>query len=160
MAEASSNLARYDGIRYGLRVPEKELRRLYASSRHAGFGPEVRRRIALGTYVLSAGYYDAYYGQAQKVRTLIRRDFERAFAEVDLIATPTSPVIAWKLEERQSDPLSMYLADVYTLPASLAGIPGISAPIAEAHGLPVGVQLLAPWLEEPRLLRAAASLSR
>lgn len=159
-AEASSNLARYDGLRYGVRAPEKELRRLYAASRHQGFGKEVQRRIVLGTFVLSAGYYDAYYGRAQRVRTLIRQDFERAFDEVDVIATPTSPVTAWKLEERQSDPLSMYLADVYTLAVNLAGIPGLSMPAGFAAGLPVGLQLLGPWFSEPTLLRAAAAFER
>src|SRR5690606_27984113 len=123
-AEASSNLSRFDGVRYGLRreVPGGDLADLYSRSRSAGFGDEVKRRILLGTYVLSAGYYDAYYGQAQKVRTLIRRDFDAAFSEVDVILAPTSPSPAFKLGERTSDPLSMYLADVYTLPASLAGI--------------------------------------
>ncbi|MBK6685619.1 MAG: Asp-tRNA(Asn)/Glu-tRNA(Gln) amidotransferase subunit GatA [Deltaproteobacteria bacterium] len=159
-AEASSNLARYDGLRYGVRAQEKELRRLYAATRHQGFGHEVQRRIVLGTFVLSAGYYDAYYGRAQKVRSLIRQDFERAFQEVDLIATPTSPVTAWKLDERQTDPLSMYLADVYTLAVNLAGIPGLSMPAGFAAGLPVGLQLLGPWFGEPELLRAAAAFER
>jgi aspartyl-tRNA(Asn)/glutamyl-tRNA(Gln) amidotransferase subunit A len=158
-AEASSNLARYDGVRYGLRVPDKDLRRMIVKTRSAGFGREVQRRILLGTFVLSAGYYEAYYGKAQKVRTLIRRDFEQAFAGVDLIATPTSPVTAFKLGERTGDPLSMYLADVFTLAVNLAGVPGVSVPAGfSGAGLPIGLQLIAPWFEESRLLRAAQVL--
>lgn len=165
-AEASSNLSRFDGVRYGLRreVPGGDLADLYSRSRSAGFGDEVKRRILLGTYVLSAGYYDAYYGKAQKVRTLIRRDFDAAFSGVDVILAPTSPSPAFKLGERTSDPLSMYLADVYTLPASLAGIAGISVPAGtvDAGGavLPVGVQILAPALGEETLFRAAAGIER
>ncbi|MBP9112919.1 MAG: Asp-tRNA(Asn)/Glu-tRNA(Gln) amidotransferase subunit GatA, partial [Polyangiaceae bacterium] len=129
-AEASSNLARFDGVRYGLRVEEARdsIRDMYAKTREAGFGPEVKRRILLGTFVLSAGYYDAYYLRAQKVRTLIARDFEAAFKEVDVIASPTSPTTAFKLGEKANDPLAMYLSDIYTLPASLAGIPALSVP--------------------------------
>jgi aspartyl-tRNA(Asn)/glutamyl-tRNA(Gln) amidotransferase subunit A len=164
-AEASSNLARYDGVRFGLRVeaPRGDLQEMYGATRDAGFGREVKRRILLGTYVLSAGYYDAYYLRAQKVRTLIRQDFERAFAEVDVIAAPTSPTPAFPIGERVNDPLSMYLADVYTLPASLAGIAALSVPCAPAPAtperpeLPVGLQLFAPAFAEERLFTLAAA---
>ena len=157
-AEASSNLARFDGVRYGLRVDKKDLREMYGATRDAGFGAEVKRRILLGTFVLSAGYYDAYYLKAQKVRTLIRRDFERAFASVDAIASPTSPTPAFALGERTSDPLTMYLSDVYTLPASLAGIAAMSVPCAPTKsGLPVGFQLMAPALKETTLFALAAA---
>ena len=158
-AEASSNLARYDGVRYGLRVPSENLNEMYAKTRAAGFGAEVKRRIMLGTYALRSGYYDAYYLKAQKVRTLIRRDFEQAFAACDVIATPTSPQVAWKLGEK-SDPLSMYLADVFTIPCNLAGLPGLSVPCGFLHGLPVGLQLLGPPLAEPTLFRAASAYQR
>jgi aspartyl-tRNA(Asn)/glutamyl-tRNA(Gln) amidotransferase subunit A len=161
-AEASSNLARFDGVRFGLRVqPKNDLGALYDATRGAGFGREVKRRIMLGTYVLSAGYYDAYYLRAQRVRTLIRRDFDEAFREVDAIATPVSPTVAFKLGEKLDDPLSMYLADIYTLPASLAGVPAISvpcAPVMPKDGgrlLPVGLQLIGPALEEARLFALA-----
>ncbi len=156
-AEASSNLARFDGVRYGVRVdPRKDLEAMYGATRDRGFGPEVKRRILLGTYVLSAGYYDAYYAKALKVRTLIRRDFEAAFAKCDVIAGPTSPEVAWPLGERVDDPLKMYLADVFTLPASLAGLPGISVPAApSASGLPIGLQLVADAWQESRLLTLA-----
>ncbi len=163
-AEASSNLARFDGVRYGLRVepsgPGKaDVRAMYGATRDAGFGTEVKRRIMLGTFVLSAGYYDAYYLKAQKVRTLIRRDFEEAFREVDVICSPTSPTAAFRLGEKVDDPIAMYLNDVYTLPASLAGIPGASIPVAPTKsGLPVGLQILAPWLQESTLLSVAAAL--
>lgn len=157
-AEASSNLARFDGVRFGLRVePKGDLSALYDATRGAGFGREVKRRILLGTYVLSAGYYDAYYLRAQRARTLIRRDFDMAFAEVDVIAAPVSPVVAFKLGERVDDPLAMYLADIYTLPASLAGVPALSVPCGLATppeggpALPVGLQLIAPALQEERL---------
>lgn len=161
-AEASSNLARFDGVRFGLRVeePGADLATMYGSTRDAGFGPEVKRRILLGTYVLSSGYYDAYYSKAQKVRTLIRRDFERAFETVDVIATPTSPTVAFRLGERMHDPLAMYLGDIYQLPASLAGICGISLPcklVEPDQELPVGLQLLAPALQEETLFAAAAA---
>jgi len=165
-AEASSNLARFDGIRFGLRreAPGADLGGIYTQSRSAGFGPEVQRRILLGTYALSAGYYDAYYDKAQRVRTLIARDFDAAFADVDLLLTPTSPTVAFKLGERISDPLSMYLADVYTLPASLAGVPAISVPCgtAESGGsrLPVGAQLIAKHWDEETMFRAAAAVER
>ena len=153
-AEASSNLARYDGVRYGLRVegdarsPRGALRSMYGATRDAGFGAEVKRRIILGTFVLSAGYYDAYYLKAQKVRTLVRRDFEAAFHEVDAIVCPTAPTPAFLLGEK-SDPLSMYLTDIYTLPASLAGLPAMSVPCGDTKaGLPVGFQIIARPLDE------------
>jgi aspartyl-tRNA(Asn)/glutamyl-tRNA(Gln) amidotransferase subunit A len=161
-AEASSNLARYDGVRYGLRAGEAaDLGALYARTRAQGFGAEIKRRIILGTYVLSAGYYDAYYLRAQRVRTLIRGDFDEAFREVDVIAAPVSPTVAFRLGERVDDPLAMYLADIYTLPASLAGIPALSVPCAMtapkggAPALPVGLQFMAPHLEEARLFTLA-----
>jgi aspartyl-tRNA(Asn)/glutamyl-tRNA(Gln) amidotransferase subunit A len=159
-AEASSNLARFDGVRYGLRVERsRDLRTMYGDTRDAGFGAEVKRRILLGTFVLSAGYYDAYYLQAQKVRTLIRRDFESAFESVDAIVGPTSPTVAFKLGEKVDDPLAMYLNDVYTLPASLAGIPGISVPAGPSPaGLPVGLQIIAPALKETTMFSLAAAI--
>ncbi|HTS68803.1 MAG TPA: Asp-tRNA(Asn)/Glu-tRNA(Gln) amidotransferase subunit GatA [Terriglobia bacterium] len=158
-AEASSNLARYDGVRYGFRPDRYEdLQDMYRKSRNLGFGAEVKRRIMLGTYVLSSGYYDAYYLKAQKVRTLITRDFVEAFDDVDVIVTPTSPIPPFKLGEKMDDPLQMYLADIYTVTASLAGIPGISVPCgktaSEPH-LPVGMQILAKHFDEARLLRVA-----
>ncbi|MCL2724545.1 MAG: Asp-tRNA(Asn)/Glu-tRNA(Gln) amidotransferase subunit GatA [Polyangiaceae bacterium] len=167
-AEASSNLARFDGVRYGLRVTGAEehgkhaqggaLRAMYGATRDTGFGDEVKRRILLGTFVLSAGYYDAYYLKAQKVRTLIRRDFDRAFGEVDAIVCPTSPTPAFKLGEKTSDPLAMYLSDVYTLPASLAGLPAMSVPCAPTTaGLPVGLQVIAPVLKETTMFALAAA---
>ncbi len=161
-AEASSNLARFDGVRYGLRAPSKEdLASFYGATRAAGFGREVKRRIMLGTYVLSAGYYDAYYLRAQRTRTLIRRDFEEAFREVDVIAAPVSPTVAFRLGEKTEDPLSMYLADVYTLPASMAGMPAMSVPcgvtraLPDQPPLPVGLQLIAPPLSEALLCTVA-----
>jgi aspartyl-tRNA(Asn)/glutamyl-tRNA(Gln) amidotransferase subunit A len=158
-AEASSNLARFDGVRYGLRVDDKDLRGMIARSRAQGFGEEVQRRIMLGTYVLSAGYYDAYYGKAQKVRTLIRRDFENAFNEVDVILTPTSPVTAFRRGERLDDPLAMYLADVCTLAVNLAGVPGLNVPAGlSKEGLPIGAQFIGQWFDESRLLGLAQSL--
>jgi aspartyl-tRNA(Asn)/glutamyl-tRNA(Gln) amidotransferase subunit A len=158
-AEASSNLARFDGVRYGLRVASKSLRDMYGATRDAGFGKEVKRRILLGTFVLSAGYYDAYYLRAQKVRTLIRRDFEEAFARVDVIASPTAPTTAFKLGEKVDDPLAMYLSDIYTLPASLAGVPALSVPCGlGADGLPIGLQLVAPALQESRLFTFASAV--
>jgi aspartyl-tRNA(Asn)/glutamyl-tRNA(Gln) amidotransferase subunit A len=161
-AEASSNLSRFDGVRYGVRASGPgSTAEVYEASRTRGFGPEVVRRILLGTYALSAGYYDAYYGRAQKVRALIARDFERVWAAgVDLLLTPTSPSVAFPLGERTGDPVAMYLSDVFTVPANLAGIPGLSLPVGEAHGLPVGAQLLAPRWEEARMIRAAATLER
>jgi len=157
-AEASANLARYDGVRYGYRAAGdfETVGDLYARTRGAGFGAEVQRRIMLGTYALSAGYYDAYYLKAQKVRTLIKADFDAAFAHVDLIAGPTSPVTAFRLGERTADPLQMYLADIFTLSQALAGIPAISVPCGfDADGLPVGLQLTAPALQEARMFHAA-----
>ncbi|MEE2665716.1 MAG: Asp-tRNA(Asn)/Glu-tRNA(Gln) amidotransferase subunit GatA [Myxococcota bacterium] len=159
-AEASSNLARYDGVRYGRRVSADDLGEMYRRTRSEGFGDEVKRRIVLGTYVLSAGYYDAYYRKAQQVRTLLRRDFEQAFEGCDVIATPTSPETAFRLGEKASDPLRMYLSDVYTVSAPLAGIPCISVPCGEAEGLPVGLQLLGPALGEAVVLRAADAYQR
>ncbi len=163
-AEASSNLARYDGVRYGYRSPEySDLRDMYRKTRDRGFGAEVKRRIMLGTYVLSSGYYDAYYLKAQKVRTLIARDFVEAFDDVDVIVVPTSPIPPFKLGEKVDDPLQMYLADIYTVTASLAGIPGISVPCgkmrSEPH-LPVGMQLLAKHFDEARLLQAAYAFEK
>ena len=155
-AEASSNLARYDGVRYGLRVDDPTLIGMYRKTRGAGFGPEVKRRIVLGTYVLSAGYYDAYYLKGQKVRALIAQDFRDAFTRCDVIVTPTSPVPAFKLGERTSDPLQMYLADIYTVTGSLAGVPGISVPCGKTpDGLPVGLQIFGPAFGEPRVLQLA-----
>jgi len=159
-AEASSNLARYDGVRYGLRAtlpPEAGgLRDMYKKTRGTGFGAEVKRRIMLGTYALSAGYYDAYYLKAQKVRALIARDFIEAFAKVDCIVTPTSPVPAFRLGERTADPLQMYLADIYTVTGSLAGVPGISVPCGDTSaGLPVGLQIFGPHFGEDKILRLA-----
>jgi len=160
-AEASSNLARYDGVRYGHRaVGARGLTDMYLRSRSEGFGVEVKRRIVLGTYVLSAGYYDAYYRKAQQVRTLLRRDFEQAFEGCDVIATPTSPEVAFELGSRADDPLRMYLSDVYTVSANLAGLPGASLPCGAAHGLPIGLQLLAPPLDEATLLRVADAYQR
>ncbi len=155
-AEASSNLARYDGVRYGMRVAGGTLIEMYGKTRGAGFGAEVKRRIMLGTYALSTGYYDAYYLKAQKVRALIARDFAEAFGQVDAIVTPTSPVPAFRLGERTSDPLSMYLADIYTVTGSLAGVPGISVPCGKTgDGLPVGLQIFGQPFGEARILHLA-----
>jgi len=160
-AEASSNLARFDGVRYGRRAADApDLRGLYGRSRDEGFGTEVKRRIILGTYVLSAGYYDAYYRKAQQVRTLLRSDFETAFEGCDVIATPTSPEIAFRLGEKTDDPLSMYLSDIYTVSANMAGIPGISIPCGFSQGMPVGLQLLGPALDEATLFRVAGAFQR
>jgi aspartyl-tRNA(Asn)/glutamyl-tRNA(Gln) amidotransferase subunit A len=160
-AEASSNLARYDGVRYGLRVEADSLISMYRKTRGAGFGPEVKRRIVLGTYVLSAGYYDAYYLKGQKVRALIAQDFRDAFQKVDAIITPTSPVPAFKLGERTADPLQMYLADIYTVTGSLAGVPGISVPCGKIDGkLPVGLQIFGPAFGEARVLQLANALEQ
>jgi aspartyl-tRNA(Asn)/glutamyl-tRNA(Gln) amidotransferase subunit A len=155
-AEASSNLARYDGVRYGHRARANQLLEMYERTRAEGFGAEVKRRIMLGTYALSAGYYDAYYLRAQKVRALIRGDFDRAFASVDAVVSPTSPTTAFKLGEKMDDPLAMYLSDVYTVPANLAGLPGISLPCGfDSKGLPVGLQLIGKPFDEETLLRIA-----
>jgi aspartyl-tRNA(Asn)/glutamyl-tRNA(Gln) amidotransferase subunit A len=167
-AEASSNLARFDGVRFGLRVesPKSDLTSLYGKTRNAGFGAEVKRRILLGTYVLSAGYYDAYYKKAQRVRTLIKRDFDQAFEKIDALAVPTSPTPAFRFGEKAEYPLAMYLADVFTLPASLAGIAGLSVPCAPTPAtasqpaLPVGLQLLGPAFAEERLFTLAAEVER
>jgi aspartyl-tRNA(Asn)/glutamyl-tRNA(Gln) amidotransferase subunit A len=160
-AEASSNLARYDGVRYGHRAESSRgLTDMYRRSRSEGFGAEAKRRIVLGTYVLSAGYYDAYYRKAQQVRTLLRRDFEEALGGCDVIATPTCPETAFRLGEKTDDPLRMYLSDVYTVSAPLAGIPGISIPCGQAHGMPVGLQLLGRVLDETTLFRVADAYQR
>ncbi len=159
-AEASSNLARYDGVRFGLRVPGDNLGAMYARTRAAGFGAEPRRRIMLGTYALRSGYYDAYYLRAQKVRTLIKRDFERAFASCDVIATPTAPSTAFPLGAKIADPLEMYLNDVYTIPCNLAGLPGMSIPCGFIEGLPAGLQLLGPPLGEEALFAVAGAYQR
>jgi aspartyl-tRNA(Asn)/glutamyl-tRNA(Gln) amidotransferase subunit A len=160
-SEASSNLARFDGVRYGLRVGddgERDLDTVMALTREAGFGPEVKRRIILGTYALSSGYYEAYYGQAQKVRTLILRDFTAAFGDVDVLVSPTTPTVAFPLGARVDDPLAMYAADLCTLPASLAGLPAISVPCGLSEGLPVGLQVMAPALADDRCYAVAAAL--
>ena len=171
-AEASSNLARYDGVRYGFRADARELRDMYARTREQGFGPEVKRRIMLGTFVLSAGYHDAYYLKAQQVRTLIQHDYAEAFQRADLVAMPTSPVPPFKLGERVDDPLQMYLADVFTVSANLAGLPAVSVPCgfatidegtaasAERPRLPIGLQLIARAFDEPAMLRAADAYER
>ena len=158
-AEASSNLARYDGVRYGLRVPGADMTETYIATRTAGFGAEVKRRIMLGTYALSAGYYDAYYGKAQKVRTLIIRDFEEAYSSCDVLLSPTSPTTAFPLGAKTADPLTMYLSDVCTIPSNLAGHPAMSVPFGTGDdGLPVGVQVLAPALGETVMFQVAAVL--
>jgi aspartyl-tRNA(Asn)/glutamyl-tRNA(Gln) amidotransferase subunit A len=155
-SEASSNLARYDGVKYGIRAEGKDLMDMYMKSRAQGFGPEVKRRIMLGTYTLSSGYYDAYYRKAQQVRTLIKNDFENAFKNVDLIVTPTSPTAAFKTGEKTDDPLQMYLADIFTISVNLAGVPGISVPCGFTSGnLPIGLQLIGRHFDEATLLQAA-----
>ena len=159
-AEASANLARYDGVRYGKRTEAEELLEMYERTRHDHFGEEVRRRIMIGTYALSSGYYEAYYGTAQKVRTRIAEDFRAAFERVDLVVTPTSPTVAFKLGERTADPLAMYLSDYYTTPSSLAGIPAISIPCGLSEGLPVGLQIIGPAFSESGILDAAHALER
>jgi aspartyl-tRNA(Asn)/glutamyl-tRNA(Gln) amidotransferase subunit A len=160
-AEASSNLARYDGVRYGLRVPGATLTEMYRNTRERGFGPEVKRRIMLGTYALSAGYYDAYYLRAQKARALIAQDFADAFQKVDAIVTPTSPTPAFRLGEKTSDPLQMYLADIYTVTGSLAGVPGISIPCGKTKaGLPIGMQIFGPHFSEGRVLQVADAFEK
>ncbi|MGY1711077.1 Asp-tRNA(Asn)/Glu-tRNA(Gln) amidotransferase subunit GatA [Geodermatophilus sp. SYSU D00758] len=160
-SEASSNLARFEGMRFGLRVGDdgsRSLEEVMSLTREEGFGPEVKRRIILGTYALSAGYYDAYYGQAQKVRTLISRDFTAAYEDVDVLVSPTSPTVAWPIGARVDDPLAMYAADLCTLPASLAGVPAISVPAGLSDGLPVGLQVMAPTLADDRCYRVAAAV--
>ena len=161
-SECSSNLAKFDAIRYGLRVGddgERSVEQVMAMTREAGFGPEVKRRIMLGTYALSSGYYDAYYGQAQKVRTLIARDFAQAFEVADVLATPTAPTTAFPIGEKVDDPLSMYLQDIATIPANLAGVPGMSLPVGlDDKGLPIGLQFMAPAMADDRLYAAGAAL--
>ena len=163
-SEASSNLAKFDGVRYGLREHPAEgpltIERVMGATRAAGFGDEVKRRIVLGTYALSAGYYDAYYGSAQKVRTLIQRDFDAAFEQADVLMSPTAPTVAFPLGEKLDDPLAMYLNDVATIPANLAGVPGISVPGGLADGLPVGIQFLAPAREDARVYHVGAALEK
>ena len=161
-AEASANLARYDGVRYGRRSStSKTLLEMYRKSRNEGFGREVKRRIMLGTYALSSGYYDAYYLKAEKVRTLLARDFENAFRQVDAIVTPTAPTPAFKLGEKTDDPLAMYLADIYTVTADLVGIPGISVPCGETKaGLPIGLQVLGKHFDESTILRVAYAVEK
>ena len=160
-AEASSNLARYDGIRYGLRVSGKDLTEMYETTRAAGFGAEVQRRVLIGTYVLSAGYYDAYYLKAQQVRTLIRQDFEAAFADCDAILTPTAPDTAFALGEKSDDPISMYLNDVFTVPINLAGLPGLSVPAGvSGDGLPLGLQVVGRAFDEATMLRVGRTIER
>jgi aspartyl-tRNA(Asn)/glutamyl-tRNA(Gln) amidotransferase subunit A len=154
-AEASANLARYDGVKYGLSIQGETLLDSYLKTRGQGFGPEVKRRIMLGTYALSSGYYDAYYVKAQKVRTLIKRDFDEAFGKVDVIVTPTSPTVPFKIGERTTDPIQMYLSDIFTIPANMAGIPGIAVPCGFAGGLPVSMQFMAKAFDEVTLLRVA-----
>ncbi|MBL8675511.1 MAG: Asp-tRNA(Asn)/Glu-tRNA(Gln) amidotransferase subunit GatA, partial [Rhodospirillales bacterium] len=158
-AECSSNLARYDGVRFGKRVPGKDLQEMYENTRGAGFGAETRRRILIGTYVLSAGYYDAYYKKAQQVRALIARDFQRAFELCDVILTPTAPTAAFAAGEKMDDPVTMYLNDVFTVPTSMAGLPGISLPAGlDKDGLPLGLQLIGRAFDEETLFRAASAL--
>jgi len=160
-AEASANLARYDGVRYGLREENAGMLDMFFKSRGKGFGPEVKRRIMLGTYALSAGYYEAYYGQAQKVRTLIRKDFDEAFKLVDVIAAPVAPTTAFPIGGHGDDPLAMYLEDVFTLPANLAGVPGLSFPVGfDGEGLPVGMQLMGRHFDEAALFRTACAYQR
>jgi aspartyl-tRNA(Asn)/glutamyl-tRNA(Gln) amidotransferase subunit A len=160
-AEASSNLARYDGVRYGMRVDAADTNAMYGVTRAAGFGDEVKRRIMLGTYALSAGYYDAYYGKALKVRRMIADDFDRAYQHADVLLTPTSPTVAFPFGAKGDNPFAMYLCDVYTIPANLSGHPGMSLPFGTgADGLPVGVQILAGTLGESQIFRAAAALER
>jgi aspartyl-tRNA(Asn)/glutamyl-tRNA(Gln) amidotransferase subunit A len=157
-AEASANLARYDGVRYGLRVPGDDVFEMYDRTRQRGFGREVKRRCLIGAYALSAGYYDAYYGQAQRVRTLIRRDFDAAFEKCDLLLTPTSPTVAFRIGELVDDPLAMYACDLFTLPVNLSGLPALSLPCGLSDGLPVGLHLAGPAFSENRLLAAAHAL--
>ena len=164
-SECSSNLAKFDGIRFGLRAGDdgtRSVEQVMSQTRAAGFGDEVIRRIILGTYALSAGYYDAYYGQAQKVRALIAQDFAKAFAQVDVLISPTAPTTAFKIGEKLDDPLAMYLNDIATIPVNLAGIPGMSLPIglAPEDNLPVGIQIMAPAMADDRLYNVGAALER
>jgi aspartyl-tRNA(Asn)/glutamyl-tRNA(Gln) amidotransferase subunit A len=158
-SECSSNLSRYDGVRYGLRTDGDTTEEMMALTRDQGFGPEVKRRIMIGTYALSAGYYDAYYAQAQRVRTLIIRDFEAAYADCDVLISPTSPTTAFGIGEKADDPLAMYLSDIYTIPSNLAGAPAMSIPVGlDEQGLPVGLQVMAPILGEATMFRVARAL--
>jgi aspartyl-tRNA(Asn)/glutamyl-tRNA(Gln) amidotransferase subunit A len=157
-SEVSANLARFDGMRYGTRVAGESLEKTYQNTRHGKFGAEVRRRIMLGTYALSAGYYDAYYLKAQKVRRVIANDYAAAFQDVDVIAMPTSPSVAWKLGEKIADPLAMYLMDIYTVSVNVAGLPGISVPCGLAQDMPVGIQLVGRHFDEATVLRAAKAV--
>jgi aspartyl-tRNA(Asn)/glutamyl-tRNA(Gln) amidotransferase subunit A len=159
-SEASSNLARYDGVRYGFRAPEEEFVAMQKRTRDEGFGDEPKRRIMLGTYALSAGYFEAFYGQAQKVRTLIKREFDAAFERFDVLVSPTSPTVAFRLGEKVEDPLAMYLSDVLTIPPNLAGLPGLSIPCGLSEGLPVGLQLVGPQFSENTLFRAGHALEQ
>ena len=161
-AEASSNLARYDGVKYGFRAKSgRDLLEMYKKTRSEGFGPEVKRRIMLGTYVLSSGYYDAYYKKASQVRGLIKRDFEEAFQKCDVIITPTSPTPAFRIGEKTDDPMQMYLSDIFTISANLAGVPGLSVPCGFTQsGLPIGVQFLAGHFEEGKLLQVASAYEK
>jgi aspartyl-tRNA(Asn)/glutamyl-tRNA(Gln) amidotransferase subunit A len=155
-SEASANLARYDGVKYGFRAPGENLLEMYEKTRAAGFGSEVKRRIAIGTYALSAGYYDAYYLRAQKVRTLIKQDFERAFARVDVLISPTAPTTAFKAGEKTDDPVSMYLSDLMTIPVNLAGLPALSLPCGfDRNGMPIGMQIIGDVLREDLVLEVA-----
>ena len=160
-AEASSNLARYDGVRYGKRAEAADLLELYSKTRGAGFGPEVKRRIMLGTYALRSGYYDAYYKKAQQIRSLIARDFREAFEKCDVLLTPTAPTSAFAAGEKMDDPVTMYLNDMFTIPASMAGLPGISVPAGlDKDGLPLGLQIIGRAFDEETMLRAAAALEK
>lgn len=159
-SEASANLARFDGVRYTSRANTKSIEELFSKSRDEGFGPEVKRRILLGTYALSAGYYDEYYGKAQKVRRLIKQDFDRAFEDIDLIAAPTSPTPAFKIGEKMDDPLKMYLSDIFIVTVNLAGIPAMSVPAGQVDGLPIGMQIMGSSLSEKKILRAGHSFER
>ena len=161
-AEASSNLSRFDGVKFGHRAKDfTDLESMYKQTRAEGFGPEVKRRIMTGTYVLSHGYYDAYYLQAQKIRRMIADDFQNAFKQCDVIAGPVAPKVAWKLGENANDPVADYLADIFTLPASLAGLPGMSVPAGfGAHGMPVGLQLIGNYFKEAQLLNVAHRLQQ
>jgi aspartyl-tRNA(Asn)/glutamyl-tRNA(Gln) amidotransferase subunit A len=161
-AEASSNLARFDGVRYGYRAAgeSEDVWEMYDRTRSEGFGGEVKRRIMLGTYALSAGYYDAYYAQAQKIRTLIVRDYGRAWESYDVLVSPTSPSVAFKLGEKMDDPLTMYLSDICTIPVNLAGIPGLSLPCGLSEGLPVGFQIMGPPMSEMKVLDVAYALEQ
>ncbi|MFA5035178.1 MAG: amidase family protein, partial [Candidatus Margulisiibacteriota bacterium] len=154
-AEASSNLARFDGVKYGQRTVTKDLLSMYCETRRAGFGPEVKRRIMIGTYALSAGYYDAYYLKALKVRTLIKQDFDRAFGQCDVLISPTSPTVAFKVGEKTADPLAMYLSDIATIPVNLAGLPALSLPCGISGELPIGLQIIGQAFAEETILRVA-----